>query len=104
MPCTIDRSRPSAQAAAMRRIVGFLCAASLFCPQWAAAQLQPHRAEYALRLGPAINAPRIGTATQDLTLDCAGWHLKRHITTEIAITAAWKMSVASTLEGEEPRN
>ena len=63
--------------------------------------MQPHRAEYALRLGVAANAPRIGTAVQDLTLDCAGWRLKRDINTEIALTPSWKISLASKLDGEE---
>ena len=35
--------------------------------RWPAAQVQPHRAEYALRLGAAANAPRIGTAVHDLS-------------------------------------
>jgi hypothetical protein len=88
----------------MRKLVCLLAAVSALCPQWAMAEMLPHRAEYALRLGPAANAPRIGTAIQDLTQDCAGWHLKRDINTEIAITPSWKMSVASKLDGEEPRS
>lgn len=63
--------------------------------------MQPHRAEYALRLGAAANAPRVGTAVNDLTQDCAGWHLKRDIATEIALTTSWKMSLASKLDGQE---
>jgi hypothetical protein len=82
--------------------VCFLLAAFAFVsPRLAAAQMQPHHAEYALRLGPAVNAPRIGTAVQDLTRDCSGWHLKRDITTEIALTASWKLALASKLDGEE---
>ena len=88
----------------MRKLVCFLAAFSALCPQWAAAELLPHRAEYVLRLGPAANAPRIGTAIQDLTQDCAGWHLKRDIRAEIAITPSWKMTVSSKLDGEEQRN
>jgi hypothetical protein len=88
----------------MRRPVCFLVAASvLLSPQFAAAQVQPHHAEYTLRLGAAANAARIGTAVQDLTLDCTGWHLKRDISTEIAITSSWKLSVASKLDGEETK-
>lgn len=68
-------------------------------PAWA--QMQPHRAEYQLRLGPAANAPRIGSAVHDLSRDCSGWHLKRDITTEIALTSAWKISVASKLDAQE---
>ena len=80
-----------------------LALATLLFPGTAAAELQPHRAEYALRLGAAPNAPRIGTALQELTQDCSGWRLKRDITTEIALTAAWKISVASKLDGEESK-
>jgi hypothetical protein len=86
----------------MRTAVCFLFAASaILSPLVAAAQMQPHRAEYSLRLGAAVNAPRIGTAVQDLTLDCSGWHLKRDISTEIALTSSWKLSVASRLDGAE---
>lgn len=88
----------------MRSVVSFLLAASVLWPQYAAAEVQPHRAEYTLRLGAAANAPRIGTAVHDLTQDCAGWHLKRDIKTEIALTASWKLSLASKLDSEETRN
>ena len=93
----------------MHCLVRFALAAGLvgpfgaLCPgAWA--QVQPHRAEYALRLGAAANAPRIGTAVEDLSQDCAGWHLKRDIKTEIALTTSWRMSLASKLDGEETRN
>lgn len=86
----------------MRRLVGFIVTvAALLSPQFALAQVQPHRAVYSLRLGTAVNAPRIGTATQDLTLDCGSWHLKRDISTEIALTSSWKISVASSLDADE---
>ncbi|HEY6981948.1 EipB family protein [Reyranella sp.] len=88
----------------MSRGVCFLVAAALLVPHWASAQMQPHRAQYVLRLGTAANAPRIGTAVQDITLDCAGWHIKRDISTEIAITSSWKLSLASKLAGEEARD
>jgi hypothetical protein len=68
------------------------------------AQMQPHRAEYILRLGTAINAPRVGTATQDLTLDCGAWHLKRDVKGEVPISATWKFDVASTLVSDEGRS
>jgi hypothetical protein len=55
-----------------------------------------------LRLGAAANAPRIGTAVQDISLDCTGWHIKRDISSEIAVTSSWKLSVASKLDGDEP--
>ena len=109
MARTIDPMPPRAQGAAMSPLVRFAFAAVLLGPFGAPApaawaQVQPHRAEYALRLGAAANAPRIGTAVHDLTQDCAGWHLKRDIKTEIALTTSWKMSVASKLDAEEQRN
>ena len=87
----------------MRLPVRFLATACLLWPSVVEAQVQPHRAEYALRLGTAINAPRIGTAVQDLSLDCGGWHLKRDITTEIALTGSWRLNVASKLDADEQR-
>ena len=88
----------------MRLLVCFLAALAAIAPAGAGAQMQPHRAEYALRLGIAANAPRIGTAVQDLTQDCGGWRLKRDISTEIAITSSWKMTVQSKLDAEEQRS
>ena len=88
----------------MHRLVGIVVAGALLLPGTAGAQVQPHRAEYALRLGVAANAPRIGTAVHDLSQDCGGWHLKRDIRTEIALTASWKMSLTSKLDGQEPRS
>jgi hypothetical protein len=109
MARTIDPMPPRAQGAEMPGLVRFVFAAALLCPlstlspaAWA--QVQPHRAEYALRLGAAANAARIGTAVHDLSQDCAGWHLKRDIKTEIALTTSWKMSLASKMDGDEPRN
>jgi hypothetical protein len=87
----------------MRPLVCFLAALAALAPAGASAQMQPHRAEYTLRLGIAANAPRIGTAVQDLTQDCGGWHLKRDISTEIAITSSWKMNLQSKLDAEEQR-
>jgi EipB-like len=88
----------------MRRLVYFAFAVLLVWSEKASAQMQPHRAEYALRLGTAANAPRIGTAIQDISQDCGGWHLKRDIVTEIALTASWKLSLSSKLDGEEQRS
>ena len=82
----------------MRRVVSFVLGTALFLPQAAAAQMQPHHAVYSLRLGTAVNAPRIGTAVQDLTRDCQGWHLQRDIATEIALTTSWKIRRASCRE------
>jgi len=109
MARTIDPMPPGAQGAAMSPLVRFVFAAALFSPLSALspaawAQVQPHRAEYALRLGAAANAPRIGTAVHDLSQDCAGWHLKRDIKIEVALTTSWKMSLASKMEGDEQRN
>ena len=88
----------------MRRLVRLFVAGAVLVPAAALAQVQPHRAEYALRLGPALNAPRVGTAVHDLSQDCAGWHLKRDIRSDIAITASWKLSLSSRLDGLEPRS
>jgi hypothetical protein len=63
--------------------------------------MRPHRAAYILRLGAAANAPRIGTAVQDVTVDCTGWHIKRNVLSEIAFTPSLKVSIASKLDGEE---
>ena len=81
-----------------------LPASVLFFAQSVSAQMQPHRADYILRLGTAINAPRVGTATQDLTLDCAAWHLKRDVKGEVPISATWKFDVASLLDSDEGRS
>lgn len=103
MPRTIDPMAGDAQGGAMRRLVRFILAGALLAPGPALAQVQPHRAEYTLRLGVAANAAPIGVAVQDLSLDCSGWHLKRDIKSEIALTASWKMSLASKLDGHEPK-
>jgi hypothetical protein len=85
----------------MQRGQWLVLAVALLAPQPVLGQMQPHRAEYALRLGTAINAPRMGTAFQNITSDCTAWTLNREFTTEIALTAALKFSVSSRLEGEE---
>jgi hypothetical protein len=104
MAGTIDPPDLSAQGGPMRKLVCFLAAFAALGAPGAGAQVLPHRAEYALRLGPAANAPRIGTAVEDLTQDCGGWHLKRDISTEIAITSSWKMNLISKLDGQEQRS
>jgi len=88
----------------MRALLCFLSAGVLLFAQGVSAQMQPHRAEYILRLGSAANAPRVGSATQDLTLDCDGWHLKRDVKGEVPISPTWKFSVASTLDSDEQRS
>src|SRR3981081_1243282 len=87
----------------MRALMWFLPVVALLLPQLAFGQIQPHRAEYALRLGAAANAARVGSAVQDLTLTCDGWRLKRDVKGEIALSATWKMDLASKLDAEEPR-
>ena len=104
MARTIDPMVGDAQGGSMHRLVGIVLAGALLAPGIAAAQVQPHRAEYALRLGTSANAPRIGTAVHDLSQDCGGWHLKRDIRTEIALTTSWKMSVSSKMDGQEPKS
>lgn len=99
---SIDRRDRTPQAAAMKRGLLILTVIALVVASPAWAQLQPHRAEYALRLGTAANAPRIGTAVQDISLDCSGWHIKRDLSSEIAFTPSLKVSLASRLDGEEP--
>jgi len=88
----------------MSRGLCFFLVAALSFPQGAWAQMQPHRAEYSLRLGTAANAPRIGTAMQDITLDCTGWHIRRDVSSEMSFTPSWKVSLASKLDGEEQRD
>jgi hypothetical protein len=88
----------------MRRCRWLLIAAVLLVPQPISAQMQPHRAEYALRLGIAANAPRVGRAVQDLNFDCTSWDLEREVTTELGLTPSLKFSVSSRLEGEESRS
>jgi hypothetical protein len=89
----------------MRALLSCVLPASLLLlAQEAAAQVQPHRAEYVLRLGASINAPRVGSATQDLSLDCDGWHLKRDVKGEVPLTATWKFSLVSQLDSEERRS
>ena len=87
------------------RVLRYLLPAGvlLFAPG-VSAQMQPHRADYVLRLGTAINAPRVGTATQDLRLDCNAWHLVRDVKGEVPISATWKFDVASTLVSDERRS
>ncbi len=101
---TIDLSDLPSQGDLMRKLVCFLAAFAALGAPGAGAQMLPHHAEYALRLGIAANAPRVGTAIEDLTQDCGSWHLKRDIRTEIAITTSWKLSLVSRLDGEERRD
>ncbi|MPZ31103.1 MAG: DUF1849 family protein [Rhodospirillales bacterium] len=78
-------------------------AAALVVPGLAGAQLQPHRAEYTLRLGTALNATRIGTIVQDVALECDGWRIRRELSIDASLTPSLRVSFTSRLEGEEPR-
>lgn len=89
---------------AISRLASLLTAAvASLLPGVAAAQMQPHRAEYTLRLGSALNATRIGTLVQDFALECDGWRIQREISVEASLTPSFKVSFTSRLGGEEPR-
>ena len=66
--------------------------------------IQPIRPSTASTGTALAITPRIGTAIHDLSQDCGGWHLRRDIKSEIAITTSWKMTLASRLDGEESRS
>ena len=68
-----------------------------------AGQLRPHRAEYTLRLGTALNATRIGTVVQDIVLTCDGWRIRRELAIDASLTPSFKVSFTSRLEGDELR-
>ena len=91
----------------MRRIAGLasvvVAAATLLTAGPAGAQMQPHRAEYTLRLGTALNATRIGTIVQDIARECDGWRIRRELSVDASLTPSFKVSFTSRLEGEEPR-
>jgi len=87
----------------MKRLAA-LALATVIVPHVASAQVQPHRAEYLLRFGVASNAPRIGSAIQDLASDCSKWRIKRDIKVRVPLTPSWNISAASMLDGEEQRN
>jgi hypothetical protein len=88
----------------MKAVAGVVAALALLLPAFAVAQqLKPHRAEYTLRLGTALNATRVGTLVQDIEQDCGGWRLKRELSVDASLTPSFKVSFSSRLEGEEPR-
>ena len=66
-------------------------------------QMRPHRAEYTLRLGTALNATRIGSIVQDIELTCDGWRIRRELIVDASLTPSFKVSFTSRLEGDEPR-
>lgn len=69
----------------------------------AQAELRPYRAEYSLRLGTAANATRVGKAVQDVTLACDGWHFRRDVRAEVALTPSLQIKVLLRTSGEEDR-
>ena len=86
----------------MRRLVGFFLQGPCSRPP------RPRAGPAASRricLAPAWPPTRRASARPStIFLDCSGWHLKRDIKTEIALTASWKMSLASKLDGQEPKS
>ncbi len=88
----------------MRSVAGLLVVAAFLVPAAVRAEMRPHRAEYSLRLGTALNATRIGTAVQEATFDCTAWHIRRDITVEFSLTPTLKVSITSRIEGEERRD
>lgn len=85
-------------------IAAFLsAAAALLAAGSADAQMRPHRAEYTLRLGTALNATRIGTIVQDFEQACDGWRIRRELSVDASLTPSFKVSFTSRLVGEEPR-
>jgi hypothetical protein len=91
----------------MRDIAGLAfplaAAAALLMASPAGAQMQPHRADYTLRLGTALNATRIGTIVQDIERTCDGWRIRRELIVDASLTPSFKVSFTSRLQGDEPR-
>ena len=90
----------------MRGIAGLafaLAVAASLMTGAASAQIRPHRAEYTLRLGTALNATRIGTIVQDIELTCDGWRIRRELTVDASLTPSFKVSFTSRLQGDESR-
>ena len=81
-----------------------VAAAALLMASPAGAQMQPHRADYTLRLGTALNATRIGTIVQDIELTCDGWRIRRELIVDASLTPSFKVSFTSRLQGDEPRS
>ncbi len=88
-------------AAAIASMLGVASALLLAGP--ADAQMKPHRAEYTLRLGTALNATRIGSIVQDIAQECDGWRIRRELSVDASLTPSFKVSFTSRLDGEEPR-
>lgn len=84
-------------------VSALVAAAALLAPGPAGAQLRPHRAEYSLRLGTALNATRIGSAVQDIEQHCDGWRIRRELFVDMSLTPSLKVSITSRTGGEERR-
>ena len=100
----VDRIPSIPIVLAMRVLMYLLPAGVLLFAQSVSAQMQPHRAEYILRLGSAINAPRVGTATQDRHARLRRLASEARREGEVPISATWKFDVASTLVSDESRS
>jgi EipB-like len=86
----------------LRRLVICLISLSLLmCSPALAADLVPHRAEFIVRLGTAVNGAQIGTARQRLSFDCRHWRIERDVGFAFSLTAMLKYSTESRLRGEQ---
>jgi hypothetical protein len=93
--------KPIAGLASLAAAALALLVPSLAATQEQPGQLQPHRAEYTLRLGTALNATRIGTVVQDIALTCDGWRLRRELSLDASLTPSFRVSFSSRLDGEK---
>ena len=85
-----------------RRLALCLVSLPLLCGSPAgAADLAPHRAEYVIRLGTAINGAQIGTARQRLSFDCRHWRIERDVGFAFVLTVMLRYSTESRLRGEQ---
>jgi len=83
------------------RLACLISASLLLGTPAVAADLAPHRAEYVIRLGTAVNGAQIGTARQRLTFDCRHWRIERDVGFAFVLTAMLRYSTESRLRGEE---
>lgn len=92
--------KPIAGLASLAAAALALLVPSLATAQKQPGRLQPHRAEYTLRLGTSLNATRIGTIVQDIALTCDGWRLRRELSLDASLTPSFRVTFTSRLEGE----
>lgn len=86
----------------LRRLVACLVSLALLASApTLAADLAPHRAEYVIRLGTAINGAQIGTARQQLSFDCRRWRIERDVGFSFVLTVMLRYSTESRLRGEQ---